>query len=238
MDYPYACFANANDTLFDDSEPFDWDSICKPIEITDVTNSAIIKTRVQAKTDANTNSAITHEPIVDTDALDNATAFDMIPSVYLFDVRLSYTQTATIAIMINITELHLTNCNLTTLEWFSSLAKLKQADVSCNQLTNLKGLPMHGLTSLAANNNQLANLNNINTASHLNNLDLACNDIDDLAPLAAIAPNLMHLDVSSNNLTSFNGVSLMFNLETFKALYNPITDATELDYCCITSLLI
>ncbi|CAI2358387.1 Hypothetical protein MVR_LOCUS92 [uncultured virus] len=203
----YNCFTNANDgALFDDSEPFDWEAICKPIEIT--------KVNTQANTSADT-SAITQEPIVDTDTLNNTFAFGTISSVYLFDVCLSYTQTATIALMINITELRLTNCNLTTLEWFALLTKLKQVDVSCNHLTNFNGLPTHELTSLVANNNQIANLNSIVSASHLTHLDLSC-----------------------NNLTSLSGIAILFNLETFNATNNPIANTTELDYCSIKSLLI
>lgn len=93
-------------------------------------------------------------------------------------------------------------------------------DISHNELTNFELLNNNNLATILASKNKLASLNFSTLPNNLQKLDTSFNLI---TSVAGISSSIKILDISNNNLTSFN-IQNLPNLETITMGRNKIVD--------------
>lgn len=123
---------------------------------------------------------------------------------------------------------HLDNVNL-------SDNKLKQIDTSIRLATNLK--------TLLLDQNQIKTIENLSCLPYLQTLSLCENQISQLSDLhLELGGNLMHLNLSQNNLTSLRGFRKLFTLVKLDVSCNSIDNIDEVDHVaelpCLEELIL
>ena len=101
------------------------------------------------------------------------------------------------------TDLNLSGCGISDLQFIMQLKFLQSADLSCNALENVYYLQhtdsWKTLTSLDLSENSISDLTPISSLRNLTKLDLSDNRITDITPLYALQ-NLKELDLAGNTV--------------------------------------
>lgn len=128
--------------------------------------------------------------------------------------------------MVNLTELHIYQNNITDITPLKGLTNLKVLSLFSNKISDLS--PLAGLVSL---DNLYLRANNISDISPLDGLlgltvlDVSENNISDITPLADMR-NLTLLRLNDNNITDISALSSMKHIDRLHLQNNNISDIT------------
>ena len=130
-----------------------------------------------------------------------------------------------------LTNLCLSDCNLSTIADLEGAAGLTVLDLSSNTLRNLEVLSsMPGLTEVNLKHNAVTKLTELGKLSNLEKLDISFNSVTDLSPLSGCA-KLSWLDAGNNQLTRIKAVDDLPLLTYLSLDYNQLTDVAILGNC-------
>ncbi|KAG9416059.1 hypothetical protein AC1031_000457 [Aphanomyces cochlioides] len=128
----------------------------------------------------------------------------------------------------SITTLQIRYGNITTLETSTLPTSLKALNLEYNQLTRVGSIPMnnlHDMTYLILDGNPIQSLeDSSNFPSSLHNLSMASCGLTNISDKFEFPPNLVSLDLSDNNLTSFSFEKLPKSLTTLDLDSNPLKE--------------
>ncbi|GLH08908.1 Dynein assembly factor 1, axonemal homolog [Gryllus bimaculatus] len=112
--------------------------------------------------------------------------------------------------------------------------KLTEADFSHNGLRNIdesvKLMPK--LEHLNLSNNKISALDNLTSLPHLSHIYLCANHFCQIENLHTKLGNIVHIDLSQNNIMSLQGFSKLYSLESLNLQSNKVSDITEIKYIC------
>ena len=104
--------------------------------------------------------------------------------------------------MSEITELDLSNCQISDLSGIENFTSLITLNLSKNTITDVSDLSnLTNLKTLNLSNNTINNMNNIRSLTALTNLNLNSNKISDITAVSSLV-NLQTLDVSNNAIST------------------------------------
>ena len=134
--------------------------------------------------------------------------------------------------MPEITELDLSNCQISDLSGIESFTSLITLNLSKNIITDISDLSsLTNLETLNLSNNTINNINNIRSLIALTSLNLNSNKISDISAVSSLV-NLQTLDVSNNAISTAIAVKSLPNLTSLNALRNPAFLETSFHYMC------
>lgn len=140
-----------------------------------------------------------------------------------------------------LTDLNLTDCNLSTIEGLTGATNLECLNLEGNTIRNLQVLShMKGLRELELQHNAVTGLEALSSLTELEKLNISNNAVTSLEPLAACVM-LSELTADSNQLTSLSGLEKLVLLTKVSVDHNALTDvsilagATELTDLSISS---
>ena len=119
-----------------------------------------------------------------------------------------------------ITELDLSNCqisDLTGIEYFTNLVTLNLSKNTITDISDLAGLK--SLETLNLSNNTINNIDNMRSLTALTNLNLNSNKISDISAVSSLV-NLQTLDVSNNAISTAVAVQSLPNLTSLNVSQN------------------
>ena len=119
-----------------------------------------------------------------------------------------------------ITELDLSNCqisDLTGIEYFTNLVTLNLSKNTITDVSDLAGLK--SLETLNLSNNTINNIDNMRSLTALTNLNLNSNKISDISAVSSLV-NLQTLDVSNNAISTAVAVQSLPNLTSLNVSQN------------------
>lgn len=119
---------------------------------------------------------------------------------------LTDTTLAQIGACTQLTELNISNNQITGLDSISELAHLQYLDASNNEITSVAAINYPALISLNLNGNYLSDLSGVESLQALTNLDVSDNLITDLTPLTKLQ-NLQQLWMRNNTPTNIKKLS-------------------------------
>ena len=124
---------------------------------------------------------------------------------------LTDTALAQIGACSQLTELNISNNQITSLDPISELAYLQYLDASNNEISSVAAINHPALVSLILSNNYLSDLSGVETLQALTNLDISDNLITDLTPLTKMQ-NLEQLWMRNNTPTNIKKLSVLKKL--------------------------
>jgi len=131
-------------------------------------------------------------------------------------------------VLLNLTELHLNENQITDINPLSGLTNLTELSLGKNQITDITGLSaLTNLTSLGLGDNQITDITSLSGLTNLTKLSLEYNQITDITSLSALT-NLTELNLDSNQITDITSLSALTNLTELYLNNNKITDITSL----------
>ena len=102
-------------------------------------------------------------------------------------------------VLLNLTELHLNENQITDINPLSGLTNLTLLDLCHNQITDITGLSaLTNLTELSLDWNQITDITSLSALTNLTELSLDWNQITDIISLSALT-NLTELSLEYNN---------------------------------------
>lgn len=117
--------------------------------------------------------------------------------------------------------------------YWEDIAVLKKLDATGREITELTGLQYFtSLSRLKLADNQLNNLEQLALLTNLDTLDLSNNQIVDLSPLAQLS-KLKRLQLSNNRIYSVSALQNLLNLHELYLDYNKIDLITALKQNCV-----
>ncbi len=138
---------------------------------------------------------------------------------------------AAIAVLPELKELFLTNCQISSITNLAGSKNLEYLDLSGNAIRDLSPLAdMHKLKGLNLSHNAVISLEAIAHMKALTVLDVSYNSLASTSHVASLT-NLTYLNVSSNGLTVLEGLENLTKLTNFYASYNNLTDISALTNC-------
>ena len=168
----------------------------------------------------------------------------------LFDMDLQSEDLYVLQYMENLTELWLTNNNITDLSPLAGLTSLEHLTIGWNYITDLS--PLSGLTNLTwlnlggnaisditplaeltaltelfLHSNQISDISPLERLVNLNTLWLTDNEVSDIAPLAELV-NLTELDLQTNQISDLMPLAEFVDLQYLFLSNNQISDLTPL----------
>ena len=138
---------------------------------------------------------------------------------------------AAIAVLPELTELTLSNCQISSITNLSGATSLEYLDLGGNAIRDLDVLS--GLTQLKAlclDHNAVISLEAIAGLTSLQILDVSYNSLVSTLPVSTLH-NLTYLDVSGNGLMVLEGLENLTSLTHLYAAYNNLTDVSILGNC-------
>src|SRR5277367_2657703 len=129
----------------------------------------------------------------------------------------------------DVTEIDLSNKNITQILSITGLASLQVISLYYNQITEIKGLD--GLTSLQIlwlHNNQITDIKGLDGLTSLQELWLDNNQITDIKGLDGLT-SLQKLSLSNNQITEIKGLDGLARLQMLMMTNNQITEIKGLD---------
>ena len=127
-----------------------------------------------------------------------------------------------------LTELTLSDCNLSNIESLSLASKLTALDLSNNAVQDLSPLSfLSSLESLNLSHNALTSLNAVSSLSSLKILDISYNSLESVAPLIALT-QLQELYANNNAIAALTGLDNITGLKVLNVSVNALTDVTPL----------
>ena len=122
--------------------------------------------------------------------------------------------------MTEITQLDLSNCQISDLSGIEKFTSLVDLNLSKNTISDISDLSNLGsLKTLNLSNNTINNINNISALTTLTNLNLNSNKISDITPISKLI-NLQVLDVSNNAISTAVAVRSLPNLTSLNVSQN------------------
>ena len=131
-------------------------------------------------------------------------------------------------VLLNLTELHLNENQITDINPLSGLTNLTLLDLCHNQITDITSLSaLTNLTELSLEYNQITDITGLSALTNLTSLGLGDNQITDITSLSGLT-NLTKLRLYINQITDITGLSGLTNLTELNLRNNQITDITSL----------
>ena len=122
--------------------------------------------------------------------------------------------------MAEITELDLSNCQISDLSGIENFTSLITLNLSKNTITDISDLSgLANLKTLNLSNNTINNINNIRSLTTLTNLNLNSNKISDISAVVTLT-SLQTLDVSNNAISTAVAVKSLPNLTSLNVSQN------------------
>ena len=122
--------------------------------------------------------------------------------------------------MPQITELDLSNCQISDLSGMENFTSLIKLNLSKNIITDISDLSsLTNLETLNLSNNTINNINNIRSLIALTSLNLNSNKISDISAVSSLV-NLQTLDVSNNAISTAIAVKSLPNLTSLNVSQN------------------
>lgn len=122
--------------------------------------------------------------------------------------------------MPEITELDLSNCQISDLSGMENFTSLIKLNLSKNIITDISDLSsLTNLETLNLSNNTINNINNIRSLIALTSLNLNSNKISDISAVSSLV-NLQTLDVSNNAISTAIAVKSLPNLTSLNVSQN------------------
>jgi len=146
-------------------------------------------------------------------------------------IALSDDDLALIGSSTTLTDLSLTDCNLSSITPLAGLHNLVRLDLSGNSVRDLTALTnMHQLEQLYLSYNAVNSIGVVSALPSLRVLDLSYNNLNSIATIGTCI-SLEDLDVTHNKLSDVSAVGNLKKLTRFAAAENTISDVTALSAC-------
>ena len=130
--------------------------------------------------------------------------------------------------LVNITELDLTQNQVTDLSPIASLTKLTSLDLAQNDITDISPLTsLTNLTFLRIQDNLVTDISPLAGLTKLTELNLWLNEISDISPLAALT-DLTKINLTSNKISDLSPLASLTNVTKLELTKNEITDLSPL----------
>ncbi|XP_034245419.1 nischarin [Thrips palmi] len=112
--------------------------------------------------------------------------------------------------------------------------KMTCVNLSNNEISEIDASVklMPRVEQLFLNNNRLSSLDNLTLLPHLAQLHLSGNCFSSLNELHRKIGNVVHLDLSENQIVSLEGFSKLYSLETLNLASNQISDLDQVKHIC------
>jgi Leucine-rich repeat (LRR) protein len=158
-------------------------------------------------------------------------ALPQLEKLTILDCAVSQEVLGTIANLVNLTELTLADCDLTSIAPLSNAQNLTYLDLSYNTIGNITALSgMRNLQALYMEHNALSDLSALSPLTGLTTLDVSYNAISSIVPVCTIQ-GLQVLDVGNNQLENLGAIDNLKALQVLSAGYNRISHVDQL-YAC------
>ena len=130
--------------------------------------------------------------------------------------------------LVNITELDLTQNQVTDLSPIASLTKLTSLELAQNDITDISPLTsLTNLTFLRIQDNLVTDISPLAGLTKLTELNLWLNEISDISPLAALT-DLTKINLTSNKISDLSPLASLTNVTKLELTKNEITDLSPL----------
>ena len=160
------------------------------------------------------------EPILISD-LKQLTALNLGLELYVADL-------SGLEHLVNITELDLTQNQVTDLSPIASLTKLTSLELAQNDITDISPLTsLTNLTFLRIQDNLVTDISPLAGLTKLTELNLWLNEISDISPLAALT-DLTKINLTSNKISDLSPLASLTNVTRLELITNEITDLSPL----------
>jgi hypothetical protein len=130
--------------------------------------------------------------------------------------------------LVNITELDLTQNQVTDLSPIASLTNLTSLDLAQNDITDIS--PLVGLTNLTflrIQDNLVTDISPLAGLTKLTELNLWTNEISDISPLAALT-DLAKINLTKNKISDLSPLASLTDVTRLELITNEITDLSPL----------
>jgi Leucine-rich repeat (LRR) protein len=130
--------------------------------------------------------------------------------------------------LVNITELDLTQNQVTDLSPIASLTKLTSLDLAQNDITDISALTsLTNLTFLRIQDNLVTDISPLAGLTKLTELNLWTNEISDISSLAALT-DLAKINLTKNQISDLSPLASLTNVARLELITNEITDLSPL----------
>ena len=130
--------------------------------------------------------------------------------------------------LVNITELDLTQNQVTDLSPLAGLTKLTSLDLAQNDITDISPLTsLTNLTFLRIQDNLVTDISPLAGLTKLTELNLWTNEISDISPLAALT-DLAKINLTKNKISDLSPLASLTNVTRLELITNEITDLSPL----------
>lgn len=154
-----------------------------------------------------------------------------LKSLTIKNISLSSEDLDFIAELLNLENLTLEECSLSTSTHFTALTKLKSLNLNFNSIRNISALAsMPDLTELYMHRNALDDLTVLSNCSQLEILDVSDNLLNTLSPIASLS-KIYSLNFSNNQIEDISILKNMTALKVLDASNNAISDIAPLSVC-------
>ena len=130
--------------------------------------------------------------------------------------------------LVNITELDLTQNQVTDLSPLAGLTKLTSLDLAQNDITDISPLTsLTNLTFLRIQDNLVTDISPLAGLTKLTELNLWTNDISDISSLVALT-DLAKINLTKNKISDLSALGSLTNVTRLELITNEITDLSPL----------
>ena len=130
--------------------------------------------------------------------------------------------------LVNITELDLTQNQVTDLSPIASLTKLTSLDLAQNDITDISAFTsLTNLTFLRIQDNLVTDISPLAGLTKLTELNLWTNEISDISSLAALT-DLAKINLTKNQISDLSPLASLTNVARLELITNEITDLSPL----------
>lgn len=131
----------------------------------------------------------------------------------------------------SLTDLTITECNLSTISGLETATTLIRLDLSGNALRNIDAVAsLQKLQTLTLKNNAIKTLDAVAACTDLTYLDISFNSITELSPISGLI-QLRTLDAGSNTIERLPDMSRLTSLSYLSLSYNKLTGVQEIAFC-------
>ncbi len=151
-----------------------------------------------------------------------------LTSLTLNNLGLTNEDIADLKYMLNLTELHIYQNNISDLSCIQGLTKLRTLSLFKNNISDLT--PIGGLTNLTTlhlRSNNITDISPLKNLTNLTNLDLSDNSISDISALAGMK-GMKLLKLNDNKIRDIGALNDMSLMDRVHLQNNEITDITPL----------
>lgn len=165
------------------------------------------------------------------ESLDFLSSLASLKTLDLTGCRMPSDALSVLASLPSLTDLTLSDCELSTIAPLSGAPNLARLDLSHNTIRNLEALaPMSTLLELNMQHNALTDLSVLSSLKGLETLNIGFNSISDLSPISGCG-GLRWLDASNNYITQLGPIASLPLLQYLSVEHNQLTDISVLAGC-------